>query len=69
MQRGLESDIRPSDMIGSSRIAEADATAVLEVCTTEEIKLSQQQLKQARHIQWHTASGMVEKNGLSNGMR
>jgi len=56
-------------MIGSSRIAEADATAVLEVCTTEEIKLSQQQLKQARHIQWHTASGMVEKNGLSNGMR
>ena len=69
MQRGLESDIRPSDMIGSSRIAEADATAVLEVSMIEEIKLSQQQLKQARHIQWHTASGVVEKNGLSNGMR
>jgi len=69
VQRGLESDIRPSDMIGSSRIAEADATAVLEVSMIEEIKLSQQQLKQARHIQWHTASGVVEKNGLSNGMR
>jgi hypothetical protein len=56
-------------MIGSFRIAEADATAVLEVCTTEEIKLSQQQFKQASHIQCHTGSGMVEKNGLSNGMR